>query len=231
MAFLHIGELLLNWLGPPLPPESTAPRRALSQLGGSSGTEPLVWWAAGSYEGTARHQLLRLRDQPRPQGLEPWLAALVPLLREHLGASGRGIVVPVPSWKRRANPLPALLATALSRQLGWTLRLELLRRSRPVLGQHHLGRELRLANQQGAFLALPASRHHRGPRPPVLLVDDILTTGATACAAAEALQQEGWRLEGLACLARTPARRSHLRSQRRRGCDLRSLSRQGDGPG
>jgi predicted amidophosphoribosyltransferase len=75
-----------------------------------------------------------------------------------------------------------------------------------VLGQHHLGRQLRLANQEGAFAAKAAPAHQIGPRPPVLLIDDILTTGATACAAANALTSAGWRLAGLACLARTPAR-------------------------
>jgi adenine/guanine phosphoribosyltransferase-like PRPP-binding protein len=55
------------------------------------------------------------------------------------------------------------------------------------------------------------------------LVDDILTSGATALAAAEALQQEGWRVQGLLCLARTP--------ERRQVRDLEWVSRQGDRPG
>jgi predicted amidophosphoribosyltransferase len=36
-------------------------------------------------------------------------------------------------------------------------------------------------------------------------VDDILTTGATACSAAEALQAAGHLVQGLLALARTPA--------------------------
>jgi predicted amidophosphoribosyltransferase len=114
--------------------------------------------------------------------------------------------MPIPSWKRRANPLPPLIARELSVRLGAELNTAVLSRSRPVLGQHHLGRQLRLANQEGAFAARPAPAKQIGPRPPVLLIDDILTTGATACAAANALTSAGWRLAGLACLARTPAR-------------------------
>lgn len=214
---------LLNWLSQPCPGPSAV--NGIEGLDGLSGKTPLLWWAAGSYDGQARHRLLRLRDHPTAAGLEPWLTPLVPLLEcGPAEGSRRGLVVPVPSWKRHANPLPALLAGALGRRLGWSLRPELLHRSRPVLGQHHLGRTLRLANQQGAFVAQPAPSQHLGPRPPVLLVDDILTTGATACAAAAALGEAGWRVAGLACLARTPG-------GRRRGRDLRSPSRHGDRPG
>ena len=220
MAF---GAFLLNWISQPASTPATPD--GIPGLDGLSGTTPLPWWAAGSYDGQARHRLLRLRDHPAADGLDPWLTALVPLLEDG-PAHGprRGLVVPVPSWKRHANPLPGLLAGALSRRLGWRLQPGLLRRSRPVLGQHHLGRTLRLANQQGAFRAQPAPSQHLGPRTPVLLVDDILTTGATACAAATALGEAGWRVAGLACLARTPA-------GRRRGRDLRSPGRHGDGPG
>ena len=228
MAITTLTTGLLNWLSKTSPADTNHHNWA-KELEGLSGGQPLSWWAAGTYGGQARHQLLRLRDQPSAAGLGPWLEALLPVLEAGVQRPGqRGLVVPVASWKRHANPLPPLLAQALSRALGWSLQPQLLRRSRPVLGQHHLGRSLRLTNQQGAFAARPAPRLRLGPRPPVLLVDDILTTGATACAAAAALQHEGWRVVGLACLARTPAGRSERRA---RGRDLRSGCRQGDGPG
>ena len=220
---MAVGALLFDWL---TKPARSSPRAAWAEaLEGLHGSDPLPWWAAGLYESQARHQLLRLRDDPTADGIEPWLTRLLPQLENiRTALAPKGLVVPVPSWKRHANPLPALLAQGVSRRLGWKFQPTLLRRSRPVLGQHHLGRRLRLANQAGAFVAQPALRLRQGPRPPVLLIDDILTTGATACAAAEALRQAGWRVLGLACLARTPP-------GRRRGRDLRSGSRQGDGPG
>ncbi|MEB3322908.1 MAG: hypothetical protein VKI81_08795 [Synechococcaceae cyanobacterium] len=109
----------------------------------------------------------------------------------------------IPSWKRHANPLPGLLCRALGRRHGLGTS-DLLERAHPVLGQHHLDRRLRLANQRNSFRCRRGPRQSERRRQPVLLVDDILTTGATACSAADALQAAGWRVEGLLCLARTP---------------------------
>jgi predicted amidophosphoribosyltransferase len=196
--------LALDWLLAPtrlaLPPDLE------HQLAELHGQEPLPWWAAGRYAGGLRRHLLNLRRRPDPQAMAALVQGLAASLATALGRSSRApLLVPVASWKRQANPLPQLLAEALSRQLGWPV-VPLLRRSRPVLGQHHLGRALRWANQAGAFSGAPPAPGRRGPRPPLLVVDDILTTGATAMAASEALRAAGWRVAGMACLARTPSR-------------------------
>ncbi len=136
------------------------------------------------------------------------MGALVGVLAEALPPwRRRPLLVPVPSWKRHGNPLPGLICRQLGCQLGYR-SAELLERSRPVLGQHHLNRAMRLANQEGAF------RCRRGPRPgealgrPILIVDDILTSGATGRNAALAMEPLGWQVVGLLCLARTPLARS-----------------------
>ena len=199
---------------------------------GLGGSHPLSWWAAASYAGGLRGELLRLRQlAPGPDweaGLGTLLDAALPGLVARLSSdlatlAKPPLLVPIPSWKSRANPLPALITQQLSQHLGWG-RGALLQRSRPVLGQHHLGRQLRWANQAGAFACQPPGRPQRGPRQPVLLVDDILTTGATLCGAAEVLREQGWRVVGACCLARTPAKGPRVG-------DLRSTGRSGDGPG
>lgn len=215
--------LPLEWLlRPPLHLDLQLPAAGLN------GLEPLPWWAAGPYAGGLRSHLLALRRDPRSQRLAPLLPGLMAGLRQL--QHGRGPapapwLVAIPSWKRRSNPLPPLLAAVLGRQLGWS-QARLLARSRPVLGQHRLGRELRWQNQQGAFRCLkPAGGSGRS----VLLLDDILTTGATACAAAAALRSEGWRVLGMACVGRTPAA-----PQERKSRDLRSPRHSGQricGPG
>ena len=171
--------------------------------GGLHGLHPLPWWAAGSYENALRRRLLGLRKKPHPAALMALLTGMRPVLA---AAPKRPLLVPIPSWKKHPNPLPALLCRCFVRQLGLT-PATLLARSHPVVGQHHLGRTARLANQWGSFLCLRAPRPGEARRRPLLLVDDILTSGATAQAAAAALQEGGWRVDGLLCLARTPARR------------------------
>jgi predicted amidophosphoribosyltransferase len=175
------------------------------------GVDPLPWWGAGRYGGGLRHLLLDLRRRPRIEAV----AALARGTRRALARSvdpqqlrtgcERPLLVPIPSWKRRANPLPPLFCSALERG-GDLRRLDLLERSRPVLGQHHLGRNLRIANQAGAFRCLRPPGPGEARRRPVLIVDDILTTGATATSAARCLAAAGWRVEGVLCLARTGAR-------------------------
>ena len=175
------------------------------------GLWPLPWWAAGSYAGSLRQRLLNLRRDPRPQVIH---ALTAPLARALAGAEAGTLLVPIPSWKRRGNPLPDLIGSALSRHLGLPV-VPLLSRTRPVLGQHHLGRSMRLANQHGAFRSRKAAASVRDRS--VLILDDILTSGATAESAALCLKQGGWRVRGLLCLARTPERGSRPGALGRQG--------------
>ncbi len=171
--------------------------------------QPLPWRALAVYDGAFRRVLLHQRQAPAPAVLAELAAALVALLFHEGGSRQRQLLlVPIPSWKRRANPLAAQLSQAMCRHPSVIL-LPLLERSRPTVGQHHLGRDLRLRNQCGSFRLAPAGRAvlPRWRRQPLWLLDDILTTGATAQAAAQALEAEGLEVAGLACLARTPERR------------------------
>ncbi|MFM8525421.1 MAG: ComF family protein [Cyanobacteriota bacterium] len=176
---------------------------------GLQGHRPLPWWALGWYEGDLRRLLLNLRPHPRQELIEALAEQLSRGLACNLSwqdqlTGAAPLLVAIPGWKRHSNPLPAQLSNALQRRLGCQER-PLLRRSRPTVGQHHLNHSLRQSNQRGSFAVLdPAPANG----PAVVLIDDILTSGATARAAAEALQERGWAVAGLLCLARTPRRQN-----------------------
>ena len=186
---------------PPLLCGTCLQRLALPE-GGLQGDEPLLWCAAAPYDGALRQLLLRQRPAPQPALIRALALEWHRCCSQVLPGA---VLVPIPSWKRSGNPLPLLLAQALAHWAGPSTLVAptLLRRRHPTLGQHHLGRGLRQRNQRGAFAAPAATPQ----RPPIWLVDDILTTGATAVAAAEALQASGHAVQGLLSLARTPARR------------------------
>ncbi len=173
---------------------------------GMHGLWPLPWWALASYEGPLRTLLLNQRRAADPIAVRTLARALRRRLPDTLAGAA---VVALPSWKRRGNPLPAAIVDGLELPA-----VRALRRSRPTLGQHHLDRQLRGRNQWGAFTThgAPDPPERIGRHRPLLLVDDILTTGATAAAAARALRGVGLEVAGLVCLARTPFRGRDLGS-------------------
>jgi predicted amidophosphoribosyltransferase len=125
------------------------------------------------------------------------LGGLLPGLPDDAPAGG--VVVPVPpSPGRRPGPH---LGTALARACAHAQRRplgHLLVTTRLGAEQHRLSPAERRANVVGLFRC-------PGPAPAyVILVDDLITTGATASAAAAALRTAGARRVDLICLARTP---------------------------
>jgi ComF family protein len=102
------------------------------------------------------------------------------------------VIVPVPLHPRRrverGFDQAALLAGALAGLANLPLALGAVRRTRATGQQARLGREERLANVAAAFSASrPRDVHGRH----VVLVDDVLTTGATAASCAQALLEAG----------------------------------------
>ncbi len=146
------------------------------------------------YRGVVEHLVGEAKAGARPAAIAA-LEALMPLPEVAAGT----VVIPLPpSPGRRPGPH---LATALARALARRLCLRLARPLRPTRAaaeQHRLSWAERRRNVAGLFTC-------RGPAPTtVLLVDDLLTSRATASAAALALRTAGAMRIDLACLARTP---------------------------
>ncbi len=112
-------------------------------------------------------------------------------------------VVPVPlhpaKVKERGFDQSMLLARTVSAELGVPLR-PVLQRTRPTPSQTRLGAGMRWQNVEGAFRILPKEEVAGN----VLLVDDLLTTGATAHHAAQPLLAAGASRVYLAVAAVAP---------------------------
>jgi ComF family protein len=144
--------------------------------------------AAVRYDDVARTLVHGLKYQDRTD--------LAPAMGSWMARAGRELLaeadalVPVPlhwrrGWSRRYNQSGAL-ARVIERQSGVRLASEVLRRVRPTQQQIGLSRPQRASNVQGAFkVANHRQSEIQGRR--VILVDDVLTSGATADACARAL--------------------------------------------
>ncbi|MGH6854894.1 MAG: ComF family protein [Aestuariivirga sp.] len=104
------------------------------------------------------------------------------------------VLVPVPLhplrlWQRRFNQ-SGYLAQRLAMQSGKPWRGDLLARVKATRPQVGLDSRARLKNLRGAFRVEPENHVHIAGRK-ILLVDDVLTTGATSAACAQALKQAG----------------------------------------
>ena len=104
------------------------------------------------------------------------------------------ILVPVPLHRRRLIGRrfnqSALLALSLARQTGLPVTTDALRRRRPTPSQAGLTRAQRRNNVAGAF-EVPAHRRPLIEGRRVLLIDDVLPTGATVDTCAAALRRAG----------------------------------------
>jgi len=138
--------------------------------------------------------------------------SMLPFLRQ-AGAeilARADVLTPVPLarwrlWRRRYNQA-ALLGAALASATGIAHQPDLLRRTRHTPPQGGLDRKQRQRNVQGAFAVNPAYADTIVNRT-VVLVDDVLTTGATANECARALLAAGAARVDVLTLARVPLHR------------------------
>jgi ComF family protein len=160
-------------------------------------------YSYGSYEGTLRKLIHlfkygKIRPLARPFG--DLLSRVVPREQRF------DCVVPMPlhwrrRWERGFNQ-SELLAREIARR--WNVPVnKAVRRVKATASQAGLTNAKRRANVSGAF-ALRRGVHLDGAR--VLLVDDVLTTGASAAACARVLKRAGAAHVALVAVARTDRR-------------------------
>lgn len=139
--------------------------------------------AAWEYEGAARSLVLDLKLRGLRGAAGPLVEAMAARVRA-VGIAG-SVVAWVPGRtrdiRRRGFDHAAVLASGLSRRLGLPLVAALTRLADPP-DQAALGAAARSLNVAGAFGA-------SGCREPVVLVDDLITTGATATECVKVLRE------------------------------------------
>jgi predicted amidophosphoribosyltransferase len=174
-------------------------------------------WACAPYAGPVARCVVAWKDRGR-QDLTDRLAAAVAaaVVAACPGIlAGPVVLVPVPSAaaarRARGGDVGVALARAAARRLRRlgvpALVRPVLRQRRPVADQAGLGAAARRANIAGA-LALrrcPGDPRRRFPGP-VVVVDDVVTTGASAAEACAVLQRAGVQVLAVATACWTPRR-------------------------
>lgn len=152
--------------------------------------------AAAPYRPLLNHIIPSFKDDGA-WGLGPFLSVSLAAAIAHLEVPPQTLVVPVATSPRsvrcRGFDHALHLARGAARRLGYEHR-RLLRRARSGTAQRGLGRLARLELSSETFRALFTDQ-------PVVLVDDVVTTGSTLNGACEALRRCGVHVWGAAVIA------------------------------
>ncbi len=177
---------------------------AEAQCGACMKDPPAFDWAraAVSYEALGRDLIIRMKHGGAGASVPAFVTMMARLVPTDKQAD---LIVPVPlhRWrlfKRRFNQ-SQLLAKGLARKLEIRTDPFLLERVRATPSQGTFDRKGRRKNVRGAF-QVPAKRSGELDGKRVLLVDDVLTTGATASECAKALKKAGAAHVGVVAFAR-----------------------------
>ena len=196
-----IAPPLCDRLGIPLPYDSGGKTVSAAALANPPAYDRAR--AVARYDGLVRDLIHRLKYGDRQEGVAMfgrWLAqAGFELI------SDADLLVPVPLyrwrlWTRRFNQ-SAILAEAMSRVCRVEADAFVLRRARPTRSQIGLTIEQRKRNVAGAFQVSKRAKLKITDRK-IILVDDVITTGATVEACARTLTRAGAARVDVVALAR-----------------------------
>jgi predicted amidophosphoribosyltransferase len=169
-------------------------RRSVAADGGA-----VAVWAGAAFEGVPARVVRELKECGRT-GLA---RSLAPLLASATAAATAGrsevVAVPVPTSRAAMRRRGYRVAELLARRAGLH-PVRLLVPVRATADQRGLGRDERAGNVRGSMRAAGV----RGRA--VVVVDDVVTTGATVAEAVRALRAAGADVVGAAVVAATPRR-------------------------
>jgi len=180
-----------------------APRRQLVDAPGGG----IPVWSGLVFEGVAARVLRAIKQDGRTslaRSLAPALAAALEHAERGRPGAEAVILVPMPTsraaYRRRGFRVPELLVRRTGRRA-----TRLLRHRRRTGDQRGLDRAARRRNVEGSLIARGNLSGRR-----VVVVDDVVTTGASLAEAARALREAGADVVGAATAAATPRRVARL---------------------
>ena len=197
-----IGGLVCHTCGTPLPGEDTGEIVQCDDC--MTIARP---WDHGSavmaYSGVGRRLVLSLKHGDRTDLAPPVAKWMAQKVADY--AKLDPVLVPVPlHWvrlvKRRYNQ-SGLLAQEMGKILGWSVCVDALLRSKKTNALEGHSREARFAELSGAIVPNP-KRSAQIAGKSVILVDDVMTSGATLAASAEAARAAGAKNVSIVTLAR-----------------------------
>ena len=161
-------------------------------------------FSLGHYDGLLRELVLRMKQDRTEQWGRVFGRLLVARHGSQLGQLNLDAIVPVPGTVLqrfiRGTSAPLVIARELARGIGVPVRYGLLRRNHGLEAQRGLSRAGRFRNVRGGYRV----RRARTSPSRVLLVDDVMTTGATCSEVARLLKRTGTGYVAVAVVARTP---------------------------
>jgi len=159
--------------------------------------------AAGTLYNEASRKLVLAFKHGRRIALAPMLARMVTARLPRLDGEWQVVPVPLHPWRlwRRGFNQSALLAREIARMRDLDVLIDALVRTKhtPALGG--LGRTARARALSGA-IAVRTARKPRLKGASIVLVDDVMTSGATSDACVRALKRAGAERVIVACFAR-----------------------------
>lgn len=160
-----------------------------------------------AYDDGSRPLVLGFKHADRTHAAVPFGVWLARVGREILADADLLVPVPLHRWRlfRRRYNQAALLARSAGRAAGVAVDPALIRRRRATASQGTFSRTGRRRNVAGAFV-IPAGARARVSGRRIVLVDDVLTTGATVAECAKVLLAAGAARVDVLTLARVVLR-------------------------